>query len=122
MSHEKLWSHEMQEKLRSLCTSNDPFWVELTHAEAHHLRPVTGAMVAKDLMADPNDEDTLDNGAISLHNVISATHKVNVLKKKKGLVTSQENGHLVAMADADDLDKVAGPVEGGEVVEEGRGK
>jgi hypothetical protein len=104
MSHHCLRSFDMQEKLRELRTSNDPFWDELTRVNACHQYPITAAVVAEDIVPDLDDEEEeLDDTSVSLHDVIAATHCERAPRKSR---PRSENGRLRAMADAENLDEI----------------
>lgn len=111
----------MQEKLRELRTKNDPFWAELTCADARHKCPETETIVVEDLIPDPDDEEELDDSDVSLHDVIAATHQTpQAVHKRHGRASVRENGGLETTTNAEQMDEAPRPMEGGEG--EGRGK
>jgi hypothetical protein len=120
LSHENLRSFEMQEKLREIRTTNDPFWIELNHPNAHHLRPPTDSIVPEDIMPDPEDEEDLDDSDVGLRHVIADTHK-SPAPKQCGRISKRDNGGLMMKTDAEDIDKLPESAEDGKE-EEGRGK
>ena len=125
MSHQSLQSFDMQEKLRDLRTNNDPFWTELSSADARHRHPVTAAVVAEDIMANPEDANELDDSAVSLKNVIAATHHKNHQEKRGLRVKAHNNGGLMMAMDADDVAETREAMmafEGEEAEDQGRGK
>jgi hypothetical protein len=121
LSHEKLRSREMQKKLRDLHINNDPFWNELNRVNDHHPRPVTGAVIAEDIIANPEDEDELDDSDIRLKDVVAATHKKPIRDHGHKRISTDENGGLMAAVDVENIDEVPKAVEGVDE-EEGRGK
>jgi hypothetical protein len=104
MSHETLRLHEMQEKLRELRTTNDPFWAELNLVNRHHTRPVISALVVEDLIPEPEDEEVLDDSGLSLKDIVAVTHQEPVRNKGRRCISKCEDGGLMAAADADDID------------------
>ena len=109
----------MQEKLRELRTADDPFWAELTHANP---RPVTGAVVVEDMIEIPEGEEDLDDSNVNLRDVIAATHREAVPKRRHGRTFTLENGSLVSAADAENIEEIPKAVEEGEAEDIGRGK
>jgi len=114
----------MQEKLRELRTKNDPFWAKLTCAEARHERPTTETIAVEDLIPDPDDKEELDDSDVSLCDVIAATHQTPqaVHKCHGGRVSACDNGGLETTMNAEQMDEVPRPMEGGEGEDEGHGK
>jgi len=113
----------MQTKLRELRDKKDPFWDELTRENPCHQQPLTAAVVDEDIMADPDDGEDLDDTAVSLNDVIVATHKEPAPTKKTRRVGLRGNGGLMVVAAAEQLNDVTAPlVEGAEGKEAGRGK
>lgn len=116
----------MQEKLRNLRTSNDPFWTELTRVNPRHQRPATSAIVVEDMIPDLDNTDELDDTDVSLHDIIAATHQKDVPAMLDGRIASRENGGLMTTTDAENLDEIPKSAEEGEggqrAEEEGRGK
>jgi hypothetical protein len=113
----------MQERLRQLRTKNDPLWIELTSPDACHLRPVTGAIEAEDIVNLVDDEETLDDSDVSIKDVLAATHRKPISTQQgKRRVLTAENGGLLAAVDAENIEEL--PVEEGENEQEdvGRGK
>jgi hypothetical protein len=111
----------MQEKLRELRTTNNPFWIELNVVPNRHPRPVVVGNVAKDIVPNHEDDDSLDDSDISLCDVVKTTHKKPVDNKRCGRITAGENGGLTTVTDAKSLDQVPKPLEG-EEGKEGRGR
>ena len=111
---------DVEEKLRDLHHTNDPFWTELNCPNARHLRPLTDAIVVEDIITNPEDEDEIDDSAVSLQNVVVATHR-KPMHKKSSRISVQENGGLATTTDAENINI---PVTADEEVEveEGRGK
>jgi hypothetical protein len=109
----------MQEKLRELRATDDPFWAELTRANP---RPVTGAVIVEDLIAIPEGEEELDDSDVNLRDVIAATHREAVPKQHRRRTFTLENGGLVSAADAENIEEIPKPVEEGEEEDIGRGK
>ena len=56
----------MQEKLRELRTTNDPFWIELNVVPNRHPRPAVADNVAEDIISNPEDDDNLDDSDVIL--------------------------------------------------------
>jgi hypothetical protein len=125
MSHKKLRSREMQKKLRELRTKSDPFWLELNTVTPRHTRPATSACVVEDLFLEPEDEEALDDSDVSLKDVVAATHRDETPTRNQGRrISTHDNGGLMAMVDAEDIDALprATEGEGEQKAEEGRGK
>jgi hypothetical protein len=104
---------------------NDPFWSELTKPNTRHPRPITAAIVTEDLIEDPEHEEELDDSDVSLRDVMATTHNQPVPRKHRA--AARPNGGLTTIADAEKLDQIPEPVEGGgtageEAAEEGKGK
>jgi hypothetical protein len=118
LSHEKLRSFEMREKLRELRATDDPFWAELTCTNP---RPVTGAVVVEDIEI-PEAEEELDDSDVNLRDVIAATHREAVPERRRGRTFILENGGLVSAADAENIEEIPKPVEEREAEDIGRGK
>jgi hypothetical protein len=121
LSHETLRSFEMQEKLHQLHEANDPFWLELTTPSRQHQSPVTDAVVAED--AQPDVDGDLDDSAVNLNDVLAATHKKPMSKKKARQILPHENGGLLLVADAEQLNTELPELEEGRKEDDvGRGK
>jgi hypothetical protein len=86
-----------------------------------HPQPVTGAVVAEDIMVDPEDEAGQDDSDIRLKDVVAATHKKPIRNCGRKRISTGENGGLMAVVDAENIDEVLKAVEGLDE-EEGRGK
>lgn len=115
----------MQEKLRRLRITNNPFWEELMRVNPRHQRPTVGGIVVEDIMENPDDEYEMDDSAVSLCNVMAATHRKKQPQMRHGRVATHKNGGLISAADAETLDEVPELLKTGEVQaagEEGRGK
>jgi hypothetical protein len=100
----------MQEKLRELRTTNDPFWAELNLVNHRHTRPVISALVVEDLIPEPEDEEVLDDSGLSLKDIVAVTHQEPVRNKGRRHISKREDGRLMAAADADDIDAEPLPV------------
>ena len=123
LSYQSLRSHNMQTRLRELRDRKDPFWDELSRENPCHQRPVTAAVVAEDIMADPDDVEDLDDTAVSLKDVINATHKEPAPTKKTRRVGLRGNGGLMVVAAAEQLNNSdAVDAKGADEKEAGRGK
>ena len=113
----------MQEKLRQLCTTNDPFWIELNCLNPCHPHPLTDPVILENIIPNPEDEEDLDDSDVSLRDVIVETHQ-EPAPKRCGCISKQDNGGLATKTDAENIEKLPnpGPVEGGVEEEGGRGK
>ena len=90
---------------------NNPLWSELTTPNTCHQCPITPAIITEDLIEDPEHEEELDDSDVSLRDVIASTH--NQLAPHKCRAVSRPNGGLTTMGDAERIDVVPEPVEGG---------
>jgi hypothetical protein len=96
---------------------HDPFWIELNQVNAHHIRPVMGALVIEDSIPEPEEEE-LDDSVVSLKDIVATTHRrpLDTCRRRQHICT-RENGGLMVTAEAEDLDLL--PISTESVGEEG---
>jgi hypothetical protein len=105
LSHEKLRSYEMQERLRELRVKNDPLWIELNRVNDRQMRPSTGAIVLEDVVMDADDEG-MDDSVVNLKDVLAETHRKAPSARRQKRVSTSKNGGLQSSVDAENIDEV----------------
>ena len=95
----------MQERLRTLRETNDPFWKELNEPRQGHQHPITGAVVAEDIQPELDKINELDDSAMGLNEVLATTQKREGSEKVSRHVVVSKDGGLSLGVNAESLEK-----------------